>query len=1025
MRYCFALLLLLCAATTNPLAAQATGSLRGVITDSLTRQPVAGARVVFTGTTVGTVSRADGSYFITGTPVGSPTVRITAIGYEAQTRVVAISAGQTATLDIVLGKSINRLDAVAVVGYGTQEKREVTGAVSTVTAEKMKDIPTNDPMKALQGRVAGVEIVTNSNEPGANMQVRIRGVRSMASGRNEPLYVVDGIPINGGIEDFNPAIIDNITVLKDAAATAIYGSRGANGVILVTTKKGSPDGKTRTSYSMDTYFGAQQPIQIIPMMGMKNFVKYLQDAALFNGQDTSLAKVLQGQTFVPGTTTSKRLYAYQNGIETDWQRVVLRDGLQRNAQASVAGQTGGTRYSLSGNYFEQQGAIPGQANTRGNAFASFDHTSSRLKVGMTTSLTRALVQMGVGQGAFGYATTMAPFGRPYNYTNPDSAGLLDPRPDDDPLNINPLLESMSMVREQTNTRVFASAFAELNVGKGLRYRLNFGPDYSTSSLGCYNDPWTHGPCRNPGSFSDNQGQPPQAMLRNQTDFAYTLDNLLTYERDIGDHQRVEVTGLYSIQKDRFTKDSLYATQLPYSTQRWYDLGSGTAGNQLSLISEWALQSYMARVNYTLFNRYTLSATSRADGSSRLAPGNKWAYFPSFSAAWNLSDEGFMRRFGSIDQLKLRASYGTTGNTSISPYQTQGTLSPKFYTFGTTRVRGYRPGSIPNPDLSWEKTDATDIGLEFGFYNGRVSGSFDTYVQNTRDLLLTRLLPVTSGFTSTLQNIGSTRNSGVEIGLSTVNVRDWHGIGWTSDINWSTNKNKITALASGAVSDVGNTWFVGQPINLTGDAQRRVFYDWKWQGVWQYADSVAMKAFNATGSTFKAGDPRVADVNGDGKINADDRMIVGTSYPKWVGGITNRLTWKGFDVSALVTAKIGYTFIDGTPRSYTGRQGVIDDMDYWMPTNPTNKNPAPNVGQVERLYSTTRLYTDGSHWRIRNITAGYTLSPTMLRRLGMQSMRLYGTAQDPYIHTNYVGADPEVAGAAPTMRTLLLGTNITW
>lgn len=1024
MRQSFALLLL-CAATAGPLAAQATGAFRGTVVDSASRQPIAGARVTLPGTTLGAVTRVDGSYLVPGVPAGAQSVRISAIGFEAQTRTVTVASGQTAVLDVVMGRAVNQLAAVAVVGYGTQERREVTGAVATVSAEKMKDIPTNDPMKALQGRVAGVEIVSNSNEPGSNMQVRIRGIRSMASGRNEPLYVVDGIPINGGIEDFNPSIIDNITILKDAAATAIYGSRGANGVILVTTKKGSADGKQRTQYSVDTYYGSQQPIQIIPMMGMKNFVKYLQDAALFNGQDTALAKVLQGQTFVPGTTTSKRMYAYQNGIESDWQRVVLRDGLQRNAQATITGTNGGTRYSLSGNYFEQQGAIPGQANTRGNAFVSFDHTTDRLRVGITTSLTRSIVDMGVGQGAFGYATTMAPFGRPYNYTNPDSAGLFDTRPDDDPLNINPLLESQSMIRQQTNTRVFASAYAELNLGRGFRYRANLGPDYSTNTLGCYNDPWTHGPCRNPGSFSDNQGQPPQAMLRNQTDFAYTLDNLLTYEKDIGEHQRLEVTGLYSIQKDRFTKDSLYATQLPYNTQLWYDLGSGTAGNNLSLISEWALQSYMGRVNYTLFNRYSFSFTSRADGSSRLAPGNKWAYFPSASAAWNISDEPWMRGFGNIDQLKIRASYGTTGNTSINPYQTQGALSPKFYTFGTTRVRGYRPGSIPNPDLSWEKTDQTDIGLEFGIYNGRLSGSIDTYVQNTRDLLLTRLLPVTSGFTSTLQNIGSTKNSGVEVGLSTINVRDWHGIGWTSDINWSTNKNKITALASGAQSDVGNVWFVGQPINLTGDAQRRVFYDWKWQGVWQYADSVAMKALNATGSTFKAGDPRVADVNGDGKINADDRTIVGTSYPKWVGGLTNRVTWKGFDLSALAMWKMGYTFIDGTPRSYTGRQGVIDDMDYWMPTNPTNKNPAPNVGQVERLYATTRLYTDGSHWRIRNVTLGYTFSATTLRRLGMQSMRLYGTAQDPYIHTKYLGADPEVAGAAPTMRTLLLGTNITW
>ena len=1026
VRRSLSLLFLAALAGSAPLQAQAsTGTVRGTVTDSATKAPAAGVRVAIVGSSVSALTRPDGTYLLTAVPAGSQTIRVSAIGFAATTQPVVVVAGQTVTADIGIAKSINQLAAVAVVGYGQVDQRAIVGSVSSVGAEKLKDIPTADPMKALQGKVAGVEIVTTSNEPGATMQVRIRGVRSMASGRNEPLYVVDGIPINGGIQDFNPAVIENISVLKDAAATAVYGSRGANGVILVTTKKGSADGSLKTTYSFDTYYGSQQPVQIIPMMKMNNFVKYLQDAAVFNGQDSSLAKVLQGQTFVPGTTTSKRLYAYQNGIETDWQRAVLRDGRQQNFQASANGSLAGTRYSIAGNYFNQHGVIPGQANTRGNAFASFDHTTDRLRIGMTTSLTRALVELGEGQGAFGYATAMAPFGAPYNYTNKDSAGLYDPRPDDDPLNINPLLEAQSMIRNSTNTRAFASAYAELAIGKGLSYRVNFGPDYSASSLGCYNGLWTHGPCSNPGANSANQGQPPQAMLRNQTDFAYTLDNLLFLNRDIGSKQRVEITGLYSIQKDKLTRDSLYASLLPYNTQLWYDLGSGTAGNNLSAISEWALQSYMGRINYSLLNRYSVSYTQRSDGSSRLAPGHKWASFPSVSANWEIGEEPFMKGFGFLDQLKLSGSYGVTGNTSINPYQTQGALSSKLYTFGTTRVRGYRPGSIPNPDLSWEKTYQTDFALQFGVFDGRLSGTLEHYVQDTRDLLLARNLAASTGFTSTLQNIGSTRNSGFEASFSTLNVRDFHGLSWSSDFNYTRQRNKITALATNTARDVANNWFVGQPIHLSGDTLRQVFYDWKWLGVWQYADSVAMKAFNANGSTFKAGDPRVADLNGDGKINADDRTIVGTTYPRWVGSMYNRVTWKGFDLSGLMTAKVGYTFIDGTPRSYTGRLGVVDDMDYWTPTNPTNKNPAPNLGQVERLYATTRLYTSGTHWRIRNVTLGYTVDKRMLKRLGLESIRLYGTAQDPYVHSDYLGTDPEVAGAAPTLRTLLFGTNITW
>jgi hypothetical protein len=297
---------------------------------------------------------------------------------------------------------------------------------------------------------------------------------------------------------------------------------------------------------------------------------------------------------------------------------------------------------------------------------------------------------------------------------------------------------------------------------------------------------------------------------------------------------------------------------------------------------------------------------------------------------------------------------------------------------------------------------------------------------THDLLLTQLLPVTSGFTSTLQNVGATENNGLELGISTVNLQGWHGITWSSDFNWSTNKNKITALASGATSDVGNVWFLGHPINIPGDANRRVFYDYKYIGVWQYADTAEMRKLNAAnGQTFKVGDPRVADVNGDGKIDANDRTFIGDSYPGWTASLSNRVTWHGWDFSGLVTAKWNYMFIDGTPRSYNGRFNNIAVMDYWTPTNPTNLNPAPNTGGVDRQFASTRLYTDGSHWRIRNLTAGYTFDRRLANRVGFQSIRIYGTAQDPYIHSSYLGIDPELGGAVPTIKTFLLGSNIVW
>lgn len=1022
-RFLLALSLFAASATAQ---AQGPGRVVGRVTTAEGNRPVIGAAVILVGSSLGAITDTAGRFTLANIPAGSRRLQARRIGFVSANQQVNVPSGQAVTVEFSLVSSPIQLEEVKTVGFGTQEARTVTGAVATVSAEKIKDIATSDPMKAIQGRVPGVEIVANNNEPGTSMQVRIRGVRSLTAS-NEPLYVVDGIPISGGIQDFNPAIIESVDVLKDAAATAIYGSRGSNGVILVTTKKGTLDGRNHSQYTLDSYYGAQTAVKTLNMMNMEQYVRMLKDGALYNngtfGGDTSLTKILAGQSFVSGV--SKKLYAYNNGIETDWFKTVLQNAHQKSFQGNLTGSTADTRYTLSGNYFGQGGLIPGQGYRRSSGFASVNHTKGRLNIGMSANSARIYQDIGEGGGAFGYTAAMQPFGAPYNYTNPDSAGLFDPRPDDDQLNINPLLENQSFVRQRTTNRIFGSIYGQLQLMEGLSFRTNFGPDFTNVVEGCYNDPWTHGPCANPGANSQNQGAPPQAFMRNAYDFAYTLDNLLQLSRDIGSKQHIEATALYSIQHDRFNRDSIYASNLPYNTQLWYDLGSGTPGQQLSNVSEWALRSYMGRMNYTLLDRYTVSFTGRADGSSRLAEGHKWAFFPSFGLAWQVGDEAFMKRFTALNMMKFRASYGTTGNTSIGPYQTQGLLTPRVYSFGSTAVRGYRPGAIPNPDLTWEKTDQTDVGIEFAAFSNRVSGNFDWYRANTNDLLLNQALPVSSGFTSTLQNVGSTQNTGIEVALSTVNIEDWKGLRWSSDINWNRQRNKITALQSGTTQNLLNTWFVGQPINLN-DGQHAVYFDYTSQGVWQYADTVLMKQFNANGSTFRVGQPRVADLNGDGKINVDDRSIIGTQYPAWTGSFANRLAYKGWDLSSLITAKWKYTFIDGTPRGMNGRNGNIV-MDYWTATNPTNANAAPQIPNSggSWQYQNTLLYRDGSHWRIRNVTLGYTAGERLAGRIGAGSLRLYATAQDPYIHTDYPGNDPEVGGSAPTVRTLLIGTNIVW
>ena len=1014
-------------AAASAAAAQGTGTVSGRVTTAEGATPVPGVAVILLGTTRGVVSDSAGRFTLGGVPAGSRRLQARRIGFVSADQTVQVAAGQTATVSFALEVSPIKLEAVKAVGYGVQEARTVTGAIASVPAEAIKEIPTPDLAKALQGRAAGVEVVASNNEPGAPMQVRIRGVRSLTAS-NEPLYVVDGIPISGSIQDFDPQVIASVEILKDAAATAIYGSRGANGVILVTTKKAPTDGRMRAQYTLDAYSGRQDAVKVIQMMNMQQYTKMMQDGARYNNGalngDTSLVKVLAGQSFVNGVP--KKLYAYQKGLETDWFDTVLQDSYQQNVNASLLGATADTRYSVSGGYFGQGGLIPGQGYKRGAGFASVDHSASRLHIGMSANGSRVYQDIGESGAAFGYAAAMQPYGQPYNYTNPDSVGLYDPRPDDDQLNINPLLENRSFVRQRQTNRVFGSAFAEYKLLDGVILRSNFGPDFTNVFEGCYNDPWTHGPCANPGANSQNQGAPPQAFQRNSYDFAYTLDNLIQLDRNLSSKQRIQATALYSIQHDRFNRDSLYASNLPYNTQLWYDLGSGTAGQQLSGYSEWALRSFMGRVVYTLFDRYTISAAGRSDGSSRLAEGNKWAFFPSVGFAWQVGDESFMKRFSVINNLKLRASYGTTGNTSINPYQTQGLLTPRIYSFGTTAVRGYRPGAIPNPDLGWEKTSQSDLGIEWAVLKNRISGSVDVYRANTKDLLLNQALPASSGFTQTLRNVGSTRNSGLELGLSTVNLDSWHGLRWLTEIQWNHQKNEIVSLQSGTTQNLLNTWFVGSPINVPNDAQHQVFYDYTSGGVWQYADTVLMKQLNSTGSTFKVGQPRVLDINGDGKIDVNDRSIIGTSYPKWGGSLTNRLSWGGWDLSALVTAKWKYMFVDGTPRGMNGRNGNIV-MNYWTPETPTNENAAPQIPNSggSWQYQNTLLYRDGSHWRIRNVTLGYSAGERFASKIGASNVRAYFTAQDPYIHSDYPGTDPEVGGSAPTVRTLLLGTNIVW
>jgi len=1006
--------LMLALAAAGPLEGQATGQITGIVRNS-DGQPTASASVMVRGTRISGVTGPDGRYTLPDVPPGSYTVVAALIGYGFATATATVIAGQATPLDFSLEARAVQLEGITVVGYGTQEKRTVTGAVSTITADKLVETPTFNAIKALQDRLPGVDVTNAGNKPGDQASIRIRGVRSITAG-NDPLIVVDGVPIAGRLDDLDVNNIVSIDVLKDAASTSIYGSRGANGVILVTTK-GAGLGGVQTEFRAGMSYAGQSAYGLPTLMNNDQYVKALQDAAAYAGVSTNPQNLLNNVAYA----------AYQAGQHTDWQKLIAQTGYQKTAQMGMSGISGNTRFNLSGNYFDQTGTAVGLEFNRGTGTASIDHTQGRLRLGVTGNFTHSLQTVNGGDGLWGAARQQTGFGVPR-----DSSGALILNPDGDPLAYNPLKLVQGRVSQNRRDRLFASAFAQFDLFPGVNLRVNFGPDYSSASAGNFTgaDVQFGGASYRSASYSES------------SNFQYILDNMLQINRDIGTQHHIDATLLYGIQKSRVVFDSSSARDIPYDEALYYAIGQGDQYLAYSALTESALESFMGRAVYTFRNKYTVMGAVRRDGSSVLAPGHKWTTFPTVGVAWQLGDESFMQRFGWLSSLKLRGSYGKTGNAAISPYQTQGALSNGKINFGSVTAPAYYPNPTnpANPNLGWEKTAKADVAADFGLFGNRLTGSADWYRENTSDLLLTRSLPGTAGYTSALQNIGSTRNSGLEIQLSSVNLNDPHGLQWRTEFSWAHNKNEITGLAfysdttlcpkEAPRCDANNGWFVGQPINtggqtdplnsngaFTGDQQRRTWYDYKQLGVWQLGDSAEAAKYGS-----KPGQIRIQDTNGDGIINALDKVLQGNTYPKWTASIYNSFKFRSFDLSVLVNIRWGYTIWNTFLPSLFGRNGQLATS-YWTPTNPDNVNPSPNLNGSPLAYGNSRGYIDGSNWRIRQVQFGYTLPPEMATRLRVKSLRIYATAREPYVHYTYNYFDPEAyASGSPVYRSLLVGAD---
>lgn len=1002
-------------------------TIKGTIT-SESGEPLPGVSIIVKGTAKGTTAKPDGSFEIDA-PTNA-TLLISYVGYGPQEIKTGSSDQSNLKLQLLPEKDV--MDQIIVVGYGTRKKSDVTGAITSIREQQIKDIPAANLAQAMQGQGAGVDIVKSggNNKPGSTPSILIRGTRSVRAG-NSPLIVVDGIPYIGNLNDLNQNDVVSIEVLKDASSTAIYGSRGANGVILVNTKRGKA-GRPVVSY--EAYAGTSRRSGEYNVMNGEQFALFKKWAfanGIYSGNTPKYTGIDDPRLQVDGLSAEEQ-EGIRIGRNTNWQDLIYTPGSMTNHQLAITGGTDITQYAFSGGYYKEKGIYPGQDFERYSVKASLDQQLGKIfKVGIN-SLNTFTTTNGEGANPMAAALRSSPLASPY-----DSAGRLVnayvPGSASQVWNVLGNFLPGASVEKRKRFGTFTTLYVDVNIAKGLKYKFNAGTEIRSDVYGNFYAAKT----------TNNQGSTSSSSNRTVFRTNIVLENILTYDKTFGGKHKINFTGLYSweeqkVQSNRFSNTGLLSDDLQYFNP---SLGANLVGE--GSYDQKDILSYMARANYSFNDKYMLTLTVRSDGFSSLAPGNKWHTYPSAAVGWNIFREDFLSGIRFLSALKLRGSYGSVGNANINPYQTLGALSGIVYNYGGTTTTGVYPTDAPNPKLSWEYTNTVNIGMDFGFFGNRMTGSIEFYKQFTHSLLLPQALPPTTGIpTSILTNIGATENKGFEFNISTVNVaaKNKDQFNWTTDLNIFINRGKITKLANGVTRDVANSWFVGQPVG--------VFYDYQRVGIWQNTreDTLAAQALGLTinGAGGVIGQIRVADLSGpqgkpDGKIDATyDRMIVGTTQPKWEGGMTNRFSYSGFELTVFAFARVGNT-ISSTLQGgafVNTFQGTYNNLNihYWTPTNHENYWPRPNANYTNTPNQSVLRYYDGTFLKIKTISLGYNLPATVVNKLHARNIKIYATAENPCILFSpyikkYDGLDPETVSTldidTPPNRTFVLGVNVSF
>lgn len=987
----------------------------GSITDASTGEFLIGVNVLETGTTNGTITDVNGYYTITVAEKAS--LKFTYIGYLSTTK----QLNGAVTLDVALESDVSILDEVVVVGYGSQRKSDLTGSLSSVSEEQLKAVPVTGLDQALQGRAAGVYVTQNDGAPGGALSIRIRGIGSTLTA--EPLYVIDGVPIvndnqgssatfgalDGGgqasnaLNTINPNDVERIEVLKDASATAIYGARAANGVVLITTKRGAAG---KSQISLDSYVGASQVLRKLDVMNLREYAKYFGEINGAQLEEFERPELL--------------------GDGTDWQDAVFRTGINQNHQLSISGGNKSTQFAISGGFTDTKGIVVGSDFQRYSARVNLDHhINDRLDIGGSITVAQTNERIVINDNSAGviFTALLTPPSAPVRNADGSFAA---PQDEIDLQFDNPVARALETINDNARTRVLSNAYFSAKLFDGLTYRTELGTDLN------FSDQLVFYPSTDRGNFSNTIST--LNTSRNQSTF-WINKHLLTYDSNIGASSKISTLLGFEAQAGSYEFISASRNGLPNNELTQINLGDAGQATNGGGAGHNSLISWFGRVNYTLLERYLFTATGRIDGSSRFGPNNRYGFFPSAAVAWRISEEPFFKEIETISNFKVRLGIGAVGNQEIGLYSYLANVQGFNVVRGDQLSTAFGPSNIANPNVRWESSVQANFGVDLGLYQGRITFTGDIYRKIADGMLLPAVLPTSAGgFQAPFVNIGRIVNDGLELGLNTVNLTG--AFSWSTDINASFNRNVVESLGS-----TGSLIGVIQRLPVTRTEEGRAiseFFGYRTAGIFQTLAEIAEAPVQSPDT--RPGDFRFEDLNNDGVINEEDQTFLGNPVPDFTANLNNTFGYKGIELSFLIQGVFGNEILNLLDRNLLGltdqNNQRVEALDRFTATNPSTTIPRANFSDPnDNRRISDRYIEDGSFVRLRNVTLGYQLQNAFIKKINLTSAKVYVSGQNLLTFTNYSGYDPEVGsfnqnplingvdnGRYPSARSLTVGFN---